>query len=749
MNFKILNISAENFKAFKEIKFDCHDKDAIIIGGKNGYRKTTLFDIIELALTGEIKRYKDYAEKYTDKRIQKNSNDKPLVNDIQQKDVVVQIEVMLGSEIYRLKRVAETNSIGFQLNFSGFSQPILEQKSNSGWIIVKDKSLIEQYIAEIQDNFSRFYYIPQEETLEYLKSKEKDRPAELQKLFDISFFEQKSSKINEIKDKLKETLERINHEIEQTKGKLDSLSTDIPNTESALYERLVNGADYPWDAEQFNESFDFQGTLAANGIIDDLLYFTENKKHYESYNKKKALERLINNKNDIALWLHCKPLEKDIENYKVFIKDFFNPVTQISLSTIRTFSFDKFDQNDSIIEKYIWELSILQASEKSFNGLQRAYSQLDIIKAEVIPYITNNPEIHKCPLCGHDHESSSKLAEALKSYTHEGEILQESTHKNLVSNIDSFRERVLQEIIFPQMNYYKEKGISEEIVKRLKNLSFNQKTEYERLANDVFKINFTNCQTLEEKISSIDNFISTYTIELDETINYDRLDKAYSNAAYLISNDKLTTDCIKQKRQYLINEWNKTSNKRKAELTKHLSLYNKKYKNAKELNEKIKQAEKSLNDAKKAYLNKIINDVKILFYIYSGRIMQDCFYGRGLFLVYNEKKGYVNFTSSPNSGVDALYMLSSGQMIALILSFTLSLNKLYRKINFMLIDDPIQCIDDINIWGLFETLRHEFHDYSFILSTHEDSYASLLRYRLDSFGFKAEYRNLFNEGERN
>ena len=263
-----------------------------------------------------------------------------------------------------------------------------------------------------------------------------------------------------------------------------------------------------------------------------------------------------------------------------------------------------------------------------------------------------------------------------------------------------------------------------------------------------FHLNLDAIDSYEGKLNIINNFISTNTVDLNSSIDYNRLINTYTNVAHFISNDKLTIGHITNKRQYIINQWHITNNQKKNQLSTQLNLCTKQLANAVNYDNRIKKAKKNLDDSKKKYLGKIINDVKILFYIYSGRIMQDCFYGRGLFLIYNTDKNYVNFTSNPKSGVDALYSLSSGQLIALILSFTLSLNKLYRKNDFMLIDDPIQCIDDINMWGFLETLRHEFQNYSFILSTHESQYGSLLRYRLGNFGFDARYRDLFKEGNR-
>lgn len=79
-----------------------------------------------------------------------------------------------------------------------------------------------------------------------------------------------------------------------------------------------------------------------------------------------------------------------------------------------------------------------------------------------------------------------------------------------------------------------------------------------------------------------------------------------------------------------------------------------------------------------------------------------------------------------------------GQFVSIAIAFLLSLNKLYDKNNFLAIDDPVQTIDDIDFGGLIETIRHEFYGYNLFVSTHEDNYASLLRYKLENLGVRTK-----------
>lgn len=83
---------------------------------------------------------------------------------------------------------------------------------------------------------------------------------------------------------------------------------------------------------------------------------------------------------------------------------------------------------------------------------------------------------------------------------------------------------------------------------------------------------------------------------------------------------------------------------------------------------------------------------------------------------------------------DILNTFSSGQLSGFVLSFLFAMNKQYIKassddIGFILIDDPVQTMDDINISSLIEVLRNDFSDKQIILSTHEMDKENYILYK--------------------
>src|SRR5699024_12099076 len=95
----------------------------------------------------------------------------------------------------------------------------------------------------------------------------------------------------------------------------------------------------------------------------------------------------------------------------------------------------------------------------------------------------------------------------------------------------------------------------------------------------------------------------------------------------------------------------------------------------------------------------------------------------------------IKFFSDNEYNHDAINYLSSGQLSALVISFTLALNKVYgnQSLDLILIDDPVQTMDEINMASLTELLRNEFSHKQIIISTHEEDVSRYLRYKFKKY----------------
>ena len=104
---------------------------------------------------------------------------------------------------------------------------------------------------------------------------------------------------------------------------------------------------------------------------------------------------------------------------------------------------------------------------------------------------------------------------------------------------------------------------------------------------------------------------------------------------------------------------------------------------------------------------------------------------------------------APGAEHYVIYTMSSGQLSAVLLAFSLSLSKIYAGDSFqtILIDDPIQCMDDINMISFVELLRREFSSSQIILSTHEDSFSNYIQYKFEKYRLSSQSITLKHDME--
>ncbi|MBR9902397.1 MAG: recombinase RecF, partial [Gammaproteobacteria bacterium] len=126
---------------------------------------------------------------------------------------------------------------------------------------------------------------------------------------------------------------------------------------------------------------------------------------------------------------------------------------------------------------------------------------------------------------------------------------------------------------------------------------------------------------------------------------------------------------------------------------------------------------------------------------YSGRLIQNYQRGLGLFLDSRDGK-QLRFLTAEKSEHDAVMSMSTGQVSALSLAFFLSLNKVYSDVPIILIDDPSQSLDEVNIASLTDLLRCELNHCQLIVSSHEEDISAYMRYRFSRAGLITSSLNM-------
>lgn len=116
MGYTFKSICIRNFKYItdnKPLKFDFMNSNIVILDGQNGYGKTTLFDAMEILLTGKIKHFNPSLQN------RKTETLGILANDIK-KDIV--ISAILSSansdEIYIERRLLCDNEFKSNITFN-------------------------------------------------------------------------------------------------------------------------------------------------------------------------------------------------------------------------------------------------------------------------------------------------------------------------------------------------------------------------------------------------------------------------------------------------------------------------------------------------------------------------------------------------------------------------------------------------------------------------------------------------------
>lgn len=743
---KIISVSFENFKGFEKEKVLFDQYQAVILSGKNGFGKTTVFDAIELVFTGKIKRYDSYLALHR-QNTALNQNVLPLVYDNHIPKVCVSIEVQVDEDYVMLYRMEHTEAITNPIHFDRVFNELKVQYKKDGELI--DESYQGQFgLDEFMNSYCFLNYVSQEEATSFLKSKETDRAKQINELFNTSQIDNQISKIAVIDKKLKDVVRALKPQIAGLNRELSEMEKGKERQKSE-YVRLVSEKELDWDKEKPQLSYEeFNSLLCENGILDQLAYFTNHKKEYTQWKSNRKIESLLSSPlfPNFPYFLFLSFCREQYHLYDIFKTQLQPNIKKVSINNLE-------DTISPILEReFAGEISpeLLRDVKSMFEAIQpvgRSASMLGKALVDlqdergkfklVFDKTYKALDVTKCPLCGQEYGQSDILKEKTDHYEH---VLSEAYPElqEGLGRMMSELQGLLAKIVTSLQAKFSDWNLTEEGYAKFKEIDFEAYKPYLKEMESYGEIPYESNKTADDYYVFIRQMLNAARQSVDDSLVYSVLDKTDTTLAKFINAEVLTVENIEKKRNYLLEQWNTI----KSKLYKSKETQKKKYEKQKAFCEEkiqnLKDLKLELTAYKNAYLEKVISDIEILFYVYSGRIMQENYYGRGLFIKNETSVKRILFVSDYKSDVDALYNLSSGQLVSIVFAFVMALNKLYSSQPFIAIDDPVQTIDDINVWGFIETVRHAFKDSYILLSTHEDEYAALLRYKFGKIGIPAK-----------
>lgn len=771
MRVSINKVYIQNFKIFGTIQVNFESSSLVVFDGPNGFGKTSFYDAIELLLTGQIRRYKSLSDTAIDNRESYKEN--PYINTASPKsELIIKAELIVsGNRLCILRKYSEAESP--IENLGDFKPKLYHAESYDSVVhheVENEAVFLEGILGKnYLTNFEFLNYIEQGDSTYILRKKGKERKSAISHIFNTKIFDSKIEKIDE-SSKLIGTLCN-----KQAQGKINSLETELSLIKNATltevpYVKLIDSSP-AWDLQKLDFSNgEYAKWLGTTGDVNLLKELILNKTEFHSYNRTQLIVELIKNSEILKKTLFTynfldsrEKLSAQDTNVKALQKT-LSSIEKGLLQAIEAGDLDLTPSLRSILDNlssqdsYEKDLDSIKTLITTTDSLSKIVNQLKETRDSLIKNLETYEEYTQadsnCPLCGHNWGSNKSLHEKIKKQSEEVESILSTGNDQLKIALENFTSRQLTKLVPLVETHIKEKTINSEL---LIELSDHKSTDSE------IKTYFFSLKTLIPNAES-------YLYTSPENIFTDNSEHIISVLRSIISNapetiitsahknifvsvlkennerlESLREEDITKKISYI--EWQYSlfqSNSYQVKL-KEVEAANNNFQKAKILKRELDAIKKIHETSLKDYQTNIIQNIEILFHIYSARIVQDTQGGLGLFI--NSDKDGIRFLDNPKKQYDAAFSMSSGQLSALVISFTLALNKRYSHNKLLLIDDPVQTMDDLNVAGLVDLLRQEFHDRQIFIATHEHMMSAYMRYKFQKYGLNTKQVNFKNIGK--
>ncbi|MBF8660688.1 AAA family ATPase [Pseudomonas putida] len=769
MNWQISKIEISSFKAFKHIYLDLGNSSLLTLDGPNGYGKTSIFDAIELLLTGEIKRIqelfltlltknkKDYADNlFWNKRSGEN-------------DLYIKIEFSNDGRKLTLARHCPAKIFKKQSNnradkyehFKLYELPEFESLDFTPSNSRENQYLEEVFGKHFRENFSFLNYLEQGQN-RLLHTRVDDRKKQLGNLFNISEIETEIDNCTTISTRLTKFINNAdrNARAESLKGEVQTLRGSLQADAGAIeYKRLSTTDVQPgWDNEVLFATYsmtDHSNHQESVRKITDLLplkstirtrVFNDNIDGFLNRNED-SLKVLAEFGIDLDRLDELDSIKKEIDVQAGLAAIIKRGALEIKTDDARKLT----NWAEGRLEWFEAQILARDSLQKQSTSNASIIAELDRLKKLLLDQHEKvNPDDELCPLCGADWEDHKSMVDAVDKRTQEisASLSQDDlTLRNLITAMDA-ELVLLNTFIQGRLNTLTPSfspALHEALTKiKVRLPSIIQLRTSLKDRNIQASYSFTDIDTLiDERLQLLkQEVLAKKQVEIDglplpddwrETIN--SAFKAFEDF-YIITPEDLIN-----KEKYISLKANEAQNARLQACLTDIKTFEKENEAAKKAQDKVDRLRTTLKRTEQNYTDQTIAAIELIFHIYSGRLIQN--YQRGLGLFIESREGtQLRFLTAERSEHDAVMSMSSGQVSALSLAFFLALNKVYSRVPLILIDDPSQSLDEVNVASLTDLLRCELKHCQLILSSHEDDISAYMRYRFDRAGLTANSLNM-------
>lgn len=768
MAIKISKVLIKNFRLFKDFLIDFDAASFVIFDGPNGYGKTSFYDAMELFFTGRNRRFNELA-KFLDQR--ETFAENPYLNKFsEQGDLIIKMELEIDGNRKILLRKGKRDELKAKTRINDLDLTLYELKNfdeNSGTQIKDENVYLTQLLGENYcENFQFLNYIEQEENIALLKSKDKDRRNAIEYLFNTLDFQLKLEKIACVYGRVRDLcgksendrLKALKEEVSKLKQEFSGIVNEVK------YLTLFPSAKFDWDDEDINfKAGQLAELVGKDGLLENLKKFVLNFEDFKNDLNNTRLDKMIENEEylkNLLLYYNSineLPVFENKLKRRRNINALLSEYRKGALKVVLEKSIDLADLSElveNIVDINSYE-DLRHKILKTYDTMNSFSGIITSLQDARNAFVRNFELLEKqqggqkeCPFCGFNWQSSEELKSKLKEQEAKMSKLVKDAGAELSNLLEQFRVEFINPIQTAFEAYLKENQIDESFVKNLQKAA-KLKVDLNKLYNDFLSIGVDLSSYMTQDIIKVGQMISVLKSEIKnrkKVVNIDRISPNFADYFFRYFNQreeavkKISCEDIDNKISYIKWKFSIFQNQLVKEKISNLEKQSERFEQAKELTSRLKKLKEIYDGSLSSYQKTIIGDIEILFHIYSGRIIQDCQGGMGLFI--SDKSG-IRFLEDPaeSDSHDALFTMSSGQLAVLIIAFTLTLNKKYSQNKLLFIDDPVQTLDELNLSSLIELLRNEFSDRQIFMSTHEDKMSVYMRYKFEKFRFKTARLN--------